>query len=136
MELIQPLHNQRGFTMIEMLVSMLIMAVGVLATLSLVSTSMNANSHANRLTTKTSLAQQMMEDLLSQKDITVPASNVVYNLNLTGSNNDLTAPGGGTFHATYSTIQLSPSLIRINITVSSVPDDGSPLITSTYRCSE
>lgn len=136
MERIQPLHNQRAFTMVELLVSMLIMAVGVLATLSLVSTSMNANSHANRLTTKTTLAQQMMEDLLSQKDITVPASNVVYNLNLTGTNNDLTAPGSGTYHATYSTTQLSPSLIRINITVASVPDDGTPLIASTYRCSE
>lgn len=136
MKLNHPLHNRRGFTLVEMLVAILLMSIGVIATLSMVSTAMNANSHANRLTTKTSLAQQMMEDLLSQKELPVPATNAVYNLNLTGSNNDLSAEGAGTYHATYSTRQSSPSMIRIDVQVTSVPDDSRPFRSTAYRCSE
>ena len=121
--------------MIEMLVAMLLMTVGVLATLTMVSASIKANATANRLTTKTALAQQMMEDLLSQATLPVPVSNAVYNLNMTGSNNDFSAAGAGTYHATYSTTQVS-TLVRVDIAVSSVPDDGTPLRTSAYRYQE
>jgi len=127
-----------------MLVAMLIMAVGVLATLSMISASMDANSHANKLTTKTALAQQMMEDLLSRDKNTldVPATNVVYNLNLTGTNNDLVTTAGagaGTYHATYSTAwSPTPNLVLITIEISSVPADprSLPLTAYAYRCLE
>lgn len=131
-----PLHNRRGFTLVEMLVAILLMSVGVIATLSMVSTAMNANSHANRLTTKTSLAQQMLEDLLSQQGLPVPATNAVYDLDLNASTNDLSAEGAGTYHATYTTRQSSSSMIRIDVEVSSVPDDKRPFRSTAYRCSE
>lgn len=47
------------------MVAILLLIVGVLAALSMVSTSMKANSTANVLSVKTALAQQVMEYILS-----------------------------------------------------------------------
>lgn len=138
MKCVTPDHNQQGFTLVELLVAILIMAVGVLATLSLISASMNANTHANRLTTKTALAQQVIEDILSvspdnQPELRTSTAGSVYKLD--GANNDITFDGAGTFHASFSTIINTPveNVTQITITVSSVPDDGTPLRTTAYR---
>ncbi len=134
------IQNQQGFTMIEMLIAMLIMTVGVITTLSMISASMRANTNANRLTTKTALAQQTVEDLLSMKSDDVvtlcPSTLTDYNLNLTGpvtgTANYLTVSGAGTYNAKCSATQL-PALLQINIRVSTVPDDGASLQTAVYR---
>ena len=140
MTLAPPLHNQHGFTMIEILIAMLIMTVGVLTTLTMISASLKANTNANRLTTKTALAQQMVEDLLSMQSSNVtsicPTALTDYNLNMTGSAtgtaNHLIASGSGEFSAQCSSTQLA-TLLQINIVISYVPDDGSPLRTTIYR---
>src|SRR5665647_1100384 len=118
MTTVPPLHNQQGFTMIEMLIAMLIMTVGVLTTLTMISASMKANTSSNRLTTKTELAQQMVEDLLSMKVDEVvsicPSTLTDYNLNMTGpvtgNANYLTVSGAGTYNAKCSSTQLSALL--------------------------
>ena len=131
-----PIQNRQGFTLVELMVSILIMVVGILATLSLISVSMKANTHANQLTTKTALAQQIMEDLLSRdkSSLDIPATNVVYDLNIPDTaTTDLPASGAGTYHATYTTAWATTTLVQISITVSSVPDDGLSLQCSAYR---
>jgi prepilin-type N-terminal cleavage/methylation domain-containing protein len=127
-------HNQQGFTMIEMLIAMLVMTIGVLATVSTITTSMTANTHSNRLTTKTALAQQITEDLLScdKSTLVVPVTNT-YKLDITGNANDLNVNGAGTYHAIYSTVWAATNLAQINVVVTTVPDDGLPLKTSIYR---
>lgn len=128
--------------MIELLVAILIMLIGIIATLSLVSTSMKTNTRANQLTTKTALGQQMMEDLLSLKDLPVedPPATYPYNLNITDSDS-LIAAGAGTYSATYATTQIEPAapaekpfLVRIDIKVTPVTNtDESVFESSAYR---
>jgi prepilin-type N-terminal cleavage/methylation domain-containing protein len=135
-----PLHHQQGFTMIEMLIAMLIMTVGVLTTLTMISASMKANTTSNRLTTKTALAQQMVEDLLSMKSSDVvgicPTALTDYNLNMTGAvtgaANYLPVPGSGTYSAKCSSTQLT-ALLQIKIVVSTVPNDGNTFESFVYR---
>lgn len=141
------INSQNGFTLVEVLVAVLIMVIGVFATLSLISTSMKANTHANQLTTKTALAQQMIEDMLSRdkSSLDVPVTNAPYNLNITGAAVDLSVNGGGTYHATYTTSVSTVwdpvnnpdrRLVKIDIVVSSVPDDGLSLKTTVYKYQE
>lgn len=145
MERKQPLHNQRGFTLVEMLVAILLMTVGVITTLSLITTAIKSDSTANRLTAKASLAQQVMEDLLSRRiddpDITSSVTKIS-NLNSTGSNNDIVIQGAGTFHAKYSTSINTPpdpnnttetNITQIVITITSVPDDHNPFTITCYK---
>jgi Tfp pilus assembly protein PilV len=152
MELTNPLHNQRGFTMVEMLVSFLLMTVGVLASLSMITTALKSDSIANRLTAKVSLAQQVMEELLSRKSddpvFTTAVTEQIFNLNGSGTNNDIAIQGAGTFHAVYSISPDTPpatppatlavtrpgsNVTRIVITITSVPADSSPFSMTCYK---
>jgi len=141
-----PLHSQYGFTMVEVLIAMFIMVIGVITTLSMISASMKANANANQLSTKTALAQQIAEELLSRAYDGFPDCsadtvdpNIYYNLNLSGtvsgSANYLTIAGSGTYKANCAkkTVTGSPGYWQIDIVVSSVPDDGIPLRSTVYR---
>lgn len=138
------LHNRYGFTMVELLLAILIMTVGVLATLSLISTALNANTISNKLTTKTALAQQVMEDILSRKvndldtsdPITHTTAVTTYDLNGSSTaGTDISIASGGVYHATYATVIDTPlaGTTRIVVTVSKVPDDGNPSTLTSYR---
>jgi len=134
------LHNRQGFSLVEVMVAMLIMTIGVSGSLTMIIASMKANTRANLLTTKTALAQQMVEDLLSMNssDVTTvcPTALTNYNLNMTGTvsgaANYLTISGSGTYNAKCSSTQLA-TLLQVTLVVSTVPDDGIPLQTSIYR---
>jgi prepilin-type N-terminal cleavage/methylation domain-containing protein len=55
--------NQRGFTLIEMMVSILILTIGLVGTAALMSTSVNMGAHARYVSTAALLASEKMEDL-------------------------------------------------------------------------
>lgn len=155
------LHNQRGFTIVEMLIAMLIMTVGVIATLSLISTSMNANTRSNQLTTKTALAQQAMEGLLSAPINTLPELTTTTTVDTVRQMYDpkdkvmkdfVKIEGAGTFKSTFTTavdtLVINGKTIKnvtlIKLIVESVNPDGTQLVprdptfvrTSAYRCVE
>jgi prepilin-type N-terminal cleavage/methylation domain-containing protein len=58
-------NNQDGFTLTEMLVSMAIFSVGMLAVISLFTTSFSAIRFVRNISTANSLGQEMMETLSS-----------------------------------------------------------------------
>lgn len=119
-------ERQRGFTLLEMLVAVSLLAIGLLATASMQGTALNANSIANKLTTASSLAQEVMEDLLAQKTFPgdmfhVAAPTLTYDLDTTSAASDITIKGGGTYRAMYSITPNDPvtgtTKIVVNITV-------------------
>lgn len=132
MERINPLKNERGFTLVEMLIAFLLMTIGVITSLSMITTAMNSDTIANRLTAKAALAQQVMEELLSRKaddsDISNAAVDKVFDLNGSAPGNDINIQGAGTFTAVYTTSPGTPiaGITQIDIKITSVFNNGRP----------
>lgn len=59
----QHIENNKGFTLIEVLVAMVILSVGLLGTAALITGIINGNKVSNRITTATVLAQDKMEEI-------------------------------------------------------------------------
>jgi len=57
------IENNKGFSLIEILVAMAILSVGLLGTAALTAGIIHGNQVSNRITTATTLAQDKMEDI-------------------------------------------------------------------------
>jgi type IV pilus assembly protein PilV len=58
-------NNNRGITMLEVMVSMIVLALGILALVPLIGISIYSNTYSNDITIANELAQQEIEALLS-----------------------------------------------------------------------
>jgi len=99
-------------SMIEMLVAVVILAVGLLGLAELQVTAMKANSQSHVSVTATSLAQRVIETVAA-----MPPDNPIFDngfLNTTWLSSPVTLPGAGTFNIIYS--------VRRSID----PDDANP----------
>ena len=105
-------NNSSGFTLVELLVAMVLLAIGILSTVSMIITALNANTLANKLTVKTTLAQTVMEDILSGKvtdtRLNSTTAPVAYDLESTTTGNNIIVKGAGTFHAEYEVTRDTP----------------------------
>jgi type IV pilus assembly protein PilV len=121
-------ENQKGFTLIELLIAMTIFAIGLLAVAGMQVTSIRANSRSNTLTVATSMAQRVMEDLLS-KDPTDPfytaiLTDITYDLDRDSPATTITVEGAGTYSATYSVVPGTSGTSMANVTQISVTVSG------------
>ena len=133
--------NQKGFTLLELLVAVSFLAISLLAVAGLQTTAIQSNSIANRLSAATSIAQQVMEDL-SARPIDDPLlnstnSNINYNFNanpLTTPVFSITVPGAGTYSATYSTAVNNPTtgVTKIDIIVTGDAATGRRVALTTF----
>ena len=113
-------NSQQGFTLLELLVAITLFTIGLLAVAQMQNVAINANTIANRTTLATSLAQQVMEDIMSRSTKTgnvfpsAGAPNILlqpYNLNPVNNpftvvpNMTISFPDAGTFSAQYSIVR-------------------------------
>lgn len=110
------LRSKKGFTLVELLVALTLMAIGVFAVVGMQLVAMNSNFISNQLSVANSLAQEVLEDVMSW---TPNQPNINAN-NPTGINyqfqyldpttgtlvntTTLAITGAGTYSATYTTL--------------------------------
>ena len=126
------MKSERGFSLVELLIAITILAIGLLAVAGMQSTAINSNAWANRLSTATSLSQEVMEDLLAKDatdvifSATTPAT--AYDLNVQDTTTmNITISGAGTFSATRTITINTPvtGTVRIDVRVT----DGTRTVT-------
>ena len=66
--------NNKGFTLIEVLVAMVILLIGLLGTAALITGIINGNKVSNRISTATTCAQDKMEEIRGLGYSGMPAS--------------------------------------------------------------
>ena len=58
-------NNQNGFTLVELLIALVIFAVGILGVATMQTTSIKGNSHARRISEATNVAADRIEQIMS-----------------------------------------------------------------------
>jgi type IV pilus assembly protein PilV len=116
----RPTTRQGGFTILEVMIAISILAIGLLAVFSTQTRSIRANTNANRLTEGMTLAQDRMEELLALS---------YDDLDATGS--PVTDPGG--YMISWAVTDYPDDHYKlIEVTVSR-PDIRQPLVLTCIR---
>lgn len=133
--------NSRGFTLAEVLVALTLLAIGVMAVVSMFMISMNANQKAARLSVANNLGQAALEDVLA-KNIDDPlfassSTDVIYDLDRNSAATSITINGAGTYTAKYSvTLGTSSNSICTGNVMVAVTVQGpglSPITLSSFK---
>ena len=107
---IKKLRNDKGYTLIEILIAIAILAVGMLAIATMQISSIRVNDTARRMTRRATMAQDRLEYLMSLK--------YTHAVLTSGAHTDGSAPSGYTISWTVSTggtLPPSTKLIRMNV---------------------
>ena len=106
------LKNQKGFTLVEVMISMVILAIGVLGLAPMMVTAMYGNAFSEDVTSAAFLAQDSMERLKNQSVITpIPYTennNGLFNV----YNRSIQVDDSG------SDVSVPPNVFRIQVTMS------------------
>jgi len=138
--------NTKGFSMIELLIAITLMAFGVLAVVQMQIVGMQSSSIANRLSVATGLAHEVMEDIQSWDVNNPPVTNLFsttiapYTIGVQnydrfqGARNQasVTIPSAGVFSATYTVTLIAPELNTAAITVT-VTGGGRTVTLTSHR---
>lgn len=118
------MDGEKGFTLLELLIAITILAVGMLATASILSTGMGSDSFAYTVTVERSIAASVVEEIMAKDGgdpmFSANVANAVYDLD-TGSAATTRTVQGRTYAAKYTVTTGTPvgGVSRIDITVAS-----------------
>lgn len=115
-----PKKSQAGFTMIELLVAVVILAIGLLGLVQLQVTALKANSQGMTSTAATALAQKVVEEIAA-----LPADDAMFNGPSSGNTWSVTpimVDGGGTYEIIYDVDEVFAD-----------PDDAGTQVSNLYK---
>ena len=141
------IKSEKGFSLVELLVAVVMLAVGLLAVAGMQSMAINKNAYANRYSTATALAQEVMEDFLArepssaifQTDVGLgPPNPSATNYDLDPSavtSNSVTVTGAGTFTVLYSIDANNPvtNVAKITVKVETTIGGGQTVTLISYK---
>jgi type IV pilus assembly protein PilV len=90
---------EKGFTLIEVLIGMLIMTIGLLGLAMMHGSSIQANAHADKMTQAAFLAQMKLEDLKSEE--LDPTGALTTDLSIDSIGDEVVGPHG-TYNRTWA----------------------------------
>ena len=117
-------QNQKGFSLIELLITLVIMAVGLLAMAEMQIISIRGNSFNNSLATATAHGQNKLEELTKLPYIDSA---------LTSGDHNEVPSAGSLFSRVYSIDDLSSTMKLITVTVQWTDTIGHAVSLSTIR---
>jgi len=99
-------NPQSGFSLVELLVAVMILAVGLLALAQLQITAIKANSQSDSITVANALSQKAVEDIAAMSADDPIFSTAVTGATWTGS--PFTVVGAGVYNVTYDVVPNYP----------------------------
>lgn len=114
------LKTEAGFSILELLIAIVILAIGLLGTATMLTSGIGSNRFSYRLTVETSIANSILDEILSKDpsdtifDTTL--SSAVYDLDTASAATTRTVQGIS-YSATYSVTPSSPVLGSATVTV-------------------
>ncbi len=103
-------RNQNGFSLIELLIAMAILALAMLAAASMQFSSVRNNTRGNIVTQATMLAKGKMEELKNTGDLTTLANGAENGINAAGQS-------GGIYNLSWTVADMGTTARRITVTV-------------------
>lgn len=117
---IPKLKSESGFSLLELMIAITILAIGLLATATMLTTGMSSNRFSYRQTVETSIANSVLDEILSMgsADVLFDATitNVAYDLDTAGAATTRTVEGIA-YSATYSIAPNAPVVGSATVTV-------------------
>ena len=116
-------NTQAGFTLVELLVAVVILAVGLLGLVQLQVTAIKTNSQSMTSTASKALAQKVVEEFAA-----LAADDPIFVDGQAGTWGTYTEQGGGTYTVTYSIAQVQAGgndvsqLFNVTVTVTSTTE--------------
>lgn len=114
------LSAQSGFSLVELLVAVMILAIGLLGLAKLQVTAIKVNSQSETIMAASTIAQGIIEEIAA-----MDSSDAMFNSTVTDAvwdDSPITVEGGGTYNITYdvtTTYQGVTNLCMITVTVAS-----------------
>ena len=142
------MKNEKGFSLVELLVAVVMLAVGLLAVAGMQSLAINKNAYANRYSTATALAQEVMEDFLAREPSSAifqsdaglgppdpSAANYDLDPSAVVTSNSVTVTGSGTFTVLYSIDANNPvtNVAKITVKVETTIGGGQTVTLISYK---
>ncbi len=116
------LVDDKGFTLVELLIAIFVLAVGLMGTASLMASGIGGNRLANRLTVESGIAHSVMDEFMARD-----AGDIVFDSDVIGISYDLDTSGADTtrvvqgvaYSATYSVDMGNPvtGMVKIDIQI-------------------
>ncbi len=121
----QKLKSQQGFSLVELLIAITILAIGLLGIAGLQVQSIRYNAGANTRSVAISIAQGVMEEISAKNQgdpiFRTTVSDIVWDLDDSSAATELVLPGAGSYSAVWSVSTNDPisDIARVTVVVTS-----------------